>query len=125
MKKETYDIYKDYQPKREELSAEPIRTDMYGQDSSEDLMKNAVKQAERTAQDANSLLKWMDATINNLRLVSKAFDSEGDSVASREIELNADHAEDSLRDFRNAVNSYLSAYENVAIMTGKRIRYIK
>lgn len=122
MKKETYDIYKQYQPKREELSAEPIRTEMRG---SEDAMEETAKRAQDLAEKAQVLMAFMNSSVANLSHVAKEFDREGDTVASREFEINADHANDQLRDIRNAINSYLSAFENVAIMTGKRIRYVK
>lgn len=122
MKKETYDIYKEYQPKREELSAKPIRTAMRG---SEDAMRETARRGQNIAGEAQALMALMNSSVANLYDVAKEFEREGDSIASREIEANADHSKDTLRDFRNAVNSYLASFESVATMVGERIRYIK
>jgi len=93
--------------------------------STQKLMKDACQVANFHAKGMQESLKALSRLQDDLGRISDQFRDENDDAASKEIANDQNQLSRNINDLRNRMNDCLGAFENSALMSRSRIKYVK
>lgn len=92
--------------------------------SVEKMMQESMSIVNGVSRDAAKVYTAFTRLQDQLGRISEAFDEQGDSVAAKELANNQNDMARRIKELRNRMNDCLGAFENVATMSGDRIKYV-
>lgn len=93
--------------------------------STKKLMKDVCQAANFHAKKMQESLQALSRLQDDLGRISAQFREESDDAASKEIANDQNELARNKHDLRNRMNDCLGAFENSALMSRSRIKYVK
>lgn len=93
--------------------------------STQKLMKDVCQKANSCAKDVQNSLQTLARLQDDLGRISDQFRDESDDAASKEIARDQNELSRDISVLRNSMNHCLSSFENSALMSRSRIKYLK